>query len=136
MAKRDWRWVRVKALTAPEKAAISAACENLIATVLKPRYLPEIRATKHNYPVDLFGRWRGSKYSFIVRFRSGFAENAGEEFDAAFARLDHIEESAEENRFDVMWHRHTGQWWRVYSSVTLEDGLSLIDAGGALRPPI
>lgn len=136
MAKCEWRWVRVKTLTGPEKAVISTACENLITTVLKPRYLPEIRPTTYNYPVDLFGRWRGCKYSFIVRFRSGFPENAGEEFDAAFARLDHVEESSFETRFDIMWHRHTGQWWRLHSSVPLDGALRLIDSDEVLRPPI
>ena len=126
----------MKTLTAPEKAVITTACENLITTVLKPRYLPEIRPTTYNYPVDLFGRWRGSKYSFIVRFRSGFPENAGEEFDAAFARLDHVEESSVETRFNVMWHRHTGQWWLLHASVPLDEALRLIDSDGVLRPPI
>ena len=136
MAKRQWQWVRVKTLTAGEKADIAAACERLITTVLKPHYLPVIRPTKFNYPVDLFGKWRGSKYSFIVRFRSGFPENAGEEFDSAFARFDHVDAAIDDNRFDVMWHRHTGQWWRLHSSVTLQEALRLVEAGEVLRPPI
>ncbi len=136
MAKRDSRWVKVTTLTALDKAVISTACENLITAVLKPRDLPEIRPTSFNYPVGLFGKWRGGKYSFITRFRSGFPENLGEEFDAAFARLDHVQDATAENRFDVMWHRHTGQWWRLHSSVPLDEALRLIESDGVLRPPI
>lgn len=136
MAKREWRWVRVKALAAEEKQAIGAACGRLIADVLKPHYLPEIRPTAWNYPVDLYGKWRGSRYSFIVRFRSGFPENAGEEFDAAFARLDHDETAVDETRFDVMWHRHTGQWWRLHASVPFADALRQVEENPVLRPPI
>ncbi len=66
--KREWVWA--KTLTPQDKAAIAAACERLIAEVLKPKYLPEIRPTQFNYPVDIFGKWRGSKYGFIVRFRA------------------------------------------------------------------
>ena len=136
MPREEWRWVKVKALTGEEKAAIAAACERLIAGTLKPRFLPEIRPTEFNYTIDILGKWRANKYSFIARYRSGFPENAGEEFESAFARIDHVEESIVENRFDVMWHRHTGQWWRMHSSVTLEEALRLIETEPLLRPPL
>jgi hypothetical protein len=136
MSKREWKWVRSKALTGEEKAAIAAACERLIAATLKPRFLPEIRPTRFNYPIEILGKWRGNKYSFITRYRSGFPGNAGEEFESAFARIDHVEESIVENRFDVMWHRHTGQWWHLHSSVTLEEALRLIETEPLLQPPV
>lgn len=134
VAKRSYQWVRVKALMPEDKKNAAAACERFIAEVLKPRFLPEIRRTAFNYPIDILGKWRGSKYSFITRYRSGFPDNEGEEFDAAFTRLDHVEECVTETRFDVMWHRHTGQWWRVHASVTFEDALKLIEANGMLQP--
>lgn len=134
MAKRERRWARVKALSKEEKAAVAAVCERFIAKVLKPRFLPEISPTKFNYPIDIFGKWRGSKYSFITRYRSGFSENLGAEFDSAFTRLDHVEECLNETRFDVMWHRHTGQWWRLHSAVTLEEALRLIETEPLLQP--
>jgi hypothetical protein len=134
MPKRERRWVRVKALAPAEKTAIAAACERFIAETLKPRFLPKIRPTQFNYPIDIFGKWRSSNYSFITRYRSGFPENAGEEFDSAFTRLDHVEECLAETRFDVMWHRHTGQWWRLHSSVTLDEALRLIETKELLQP--
>jgi hypothetical protein len=134
MPKRETRRVWVKVLAADEKAAIAAACERFVAETLKPRFLPTIRPTQFNYPVDIFGKWRGSKYSFITRYRSGFADNLGEEFDQAFTRLDHVEEHLVDVRFDVMWHRHTGQWWRLHAAVTLEAALQLIKTEGLLQP--
>ena len=134
MPKREARWVRVRVLNAGDKAAIAAACDRFIAEVLKPRFLPEIRPTQFNYPVDIFGKWRGSKYSFITRYRSGFPENPGEEFDAPFTRLDHVEECLTETRFDLMWQRHNGQWWRLHTSVTLEKALQLIETEPLLQP--
>lgn len=136
MPKRAGRWVRVGVLRPAEKAAVAAACERFIAEKLKPRFLPEIRRTQFNYAVDIFGKWRGNKYSFITRYRSGFPDNLGEEFDSAFTRLDHVEECIAETRFDVMWHRHTGQWWRLHSAVTLDEALRLIETEGFLQPPI
>jgi hypothetical protein len=123
-------------LTPTDKAAIAARCERFIAEILKPRFLPEVRPTEFNYPVDITGKWRGSKYSFITRHRSGFPDNLGEEFDAPFTRLDHAYEHAAEVRFDVMWRRHTGQWWRLYSAVSLDEALRSIETDMFLQPPV
>lgn len=133
MAKGVTKRVWVKVLSADEKAAIAARCERLIAETLKPRFIPEIRPTEFNYPVDMSGRWRGSKYSFIVRFRSGWPDNTGEEFDEAYVRLDHVEERLDELRFDVMWHRHTGQWWRRHAAATLDEALMHVEQ---MLPPV
>jgi hypothetical protein len=134
MREREKRWVRVRALTPEEKAAVAIARERFIGATLKPRFLPEVRPTQFNYPIDIFGKWRGSKYSFITRYRSGFADNLGEEFDSPFTRLDHVQESLAEAQFDLMWRRHTGQWWRLHASVTFEEALHLIGTEFLLQP--
>jgi hypothetical protein len=121
-------------LTREEKDAIAAVCERFIADTLKPRFLPVVRPTKFNYPVEIFGRWRGNQYSFITRYRSGFQDNLGEEFDAAFTRLDHVEEHAGGICFNVMWRRHTGQWFRLYAAVPLDEALHLVSSNELLRP--
>lgn len=133
---REKRWVRVKPLDAAEKTAIAARCDRFIAEVLKPRFLPAIRPSAFNYAIDIFGKWRGEQYSFVTRYRSGFAENAGAEFDSAFTRLDHLEEDVAKTRFDLMWHRHTGRWYRLFSSVGLEEALRLIETEELLQPSI
>jgi hypothetical protein len=118
------------AISKTEKAAVTAACERFIADVLKPRFLPEIRPTQFNYPIDIRGRWHGNYYRFIQRYRSGFPDNVGEEFDAPFTRLDW----RMPDRFDVMWHRHTGQWWRLHTMLPLAEALRVIEADGHLHP--
>lgn len=128
MARRRGVWV--KGLTKDDKAAISATCERFIAEVLIPRFLPEIRPTEFNYPIAITGKWRGDKYSFIQRYRSGFTDNAGEEFDSAFARLDHVSG----DRFDLMWLRHTGQWWPFRTGITLVEALRLMETEGLVQP--
>jgi hypothetical protein len=109
MARKQYRtWVRVARPVLPdeaEKRAIIAACEAFIRDVLKPRFLPEIRPTDMNYPVDIRGAGAGGRYRFIQRYRSGFEDNRGEEFDAPFARIDRMGPDT----FDIHWMRHTGQ---------------------------
>jgi len=113
-----------------DKAAIGAACQALIDKVLKPRFLPEIRPTEFNYPIDIRGRWHGSNYRFIQRYRSGFADNAGSEFDAPFTRLEYVAR----DRFHLSFFRHTGQWQPLYWNVSLSEALSLIESDGFLHP--
>jgi hypothetical protein len=134
VARRRGIWVKM--LSTADKAAIAARCERFITEVLKPRFLPEVRPTEFNYPVDILGKWRGSKYSFITRYRSGFPENFGAEFDGPFTRLDHAYEHPRPVVFDVMWRRHTGQWWRLYSAVALDEALRQIETDLNLQPHI
>jgi hypothetical protein len=134
MAKRVTKWMRVKALDKGQKAAIAARCERFIREELEPRFMPRIRPTEFNYPVDIFGKWRRSQYSFIQRYRSGFAENRGEEFNAPFTRLDHRDDCFDEIRFDVMWHRHTGRWFCLHVFLTLEEALEIIRTDELLQP--
>jgi len=115
---------------AADKAAIGAACQEFIDIILKPRFLSEISPTEFNYPVDICGRWHGSYFRFIQRYRSGFARNAGEEFDAPFTRLEYVARG----RFHLSFFRHTGQWHCLYSDIPLSEALSLIESDGLLHP--
>jgi hypothetical protein len=100
-----------------EKSAVASTSQNLIDDFLKPRFLPTIRPTQFNYPIDILTKWHGTEYRFIQRYRFGFQENLGEEFDAPFAQLDWISR----NRFDIQWHRHTGEWFCLHRALTLAE---------------
>ena len=120
----------IAAFSAAEKVSVTAACERLIGEFLKPRFLPGIQPTQFNYPVDIVGKWHGAKYRFIQRCRSGFPENLGEEFDAPFARLDWIGR----DRFDIQWHRHTGEWYRLHRDLNLVDAIETLRSDQILHP--
>ena len=51
-----------------------------------------------------------------------------------FSDSDDVEEHAAETRFNIMWHRHTGQGWRLLASVMLADALRLVKTELLLRP--
>jgi len=128
------RGVRTKSRSAGlsdlEKAAITATCQRFIDEVLKPRFLPAIRPTEFNYPVDILGKWHGDRYRFLQRYRSGFPENPGEEFNSPFTRLDWVSRY----RFDILWHRHTGTWFCLYRGLSLAEALKTIETDGLLHP--
>ena len=52
------------------------------------------------------------------------------EFEAPFARIDFVAR----DRFNVSYHRHTGQWFRLYQDVTLDEALRLIGDGMHFQP--
>ena len=136
MRQRQWIPVRSQvrsrgASSQTEKAAITAACQRLIDEVLKPRFLPVIWPTEFNYPVDIRGKWHGTRYRFIQRYRSGFPENLGDEFDAPFTRLGWISRE----RFDLQWRRHTGEWFCLHRGLSLMEAMNTIIADGLLHPP-
>lgn len=113
-----------------EKASITTACQRLIDEVLRPRFLPEIRTTSFNYPIDIHGKWHGNRYRFLQRYRSGHSHNKGEEFDSPFARLDWVSR----DRFDIQWHRHTGQWYCLYRGLSLAEALDTLVSDSLLHP--
>jgi len=121
---------RTVGVSPEEKTLVGATCQKFIDTVLKPRFLPAIRPTQFNYPVDIRGQWHGDRYRFIQRYRSGFPENLGEEFDSAFTRLDWVGR----DRFDIQWHRHTGAWFCLYRGRSLAEALKIIETDGHLHP--
>jgi hypothetical protein len=48
--------VKSSGFSAAEKSAVTSACHHLIDDFLKPRFLPTIRPTQFNYPVDIHRR--------------------------------------------------------------------------------
>jgi hypothetical protein len=133
VARRAWVYVEARSGNKPseaEKAAISAACETFIADVLRPRFLPEIRPTQFNYPVAIHGKWLGAKYRFLTRYRSDDPRSYKPEFDAPFARMDYVGK----DRFDLFWHRHTGEWLRMVEGVPLSEAFRLIENEELLHP--
>jgi hypothetical protein len=122
--------MRSTGFSTAEKSAVTAACQHLIDDFLKPRFLPTIRPTQFNYPVDILGKWHGTKYRLIQRYRSGFPENLGEEFDAPFARLDWISR----DRFNLHWHRHTGEWFCLYRDLTRAEAIDTLKSDGLFHP--
>ena len=133
MTRGRWVYTGRKAGPKPppvEKSAITAACEKLIAEKLKPRCMPMVRPTEFNYPVDIRGGWYGNKYRFITRYRSGFQENRGAEFDVPFARIAYVSRDC----FDLAYRRHTDEWLCLHRSVSLERSLKLISLGEHFAP--
>jgi hypothetical protein len=113
-----------------ERAAVAAACDRFIAQRLKPRFLPEVRPSEFNYPIAIYGKWHGSKYRFMTRYRSDDPRSYQSEFETPFARLAYIDR----DRFDLSWPRHTGEWICLFDDVSLKEALHLIESDVHFQP--
>ena len=113
-----------------EVSIITGACDALIRDKIKPRCLPQIIETDLNYAIDIHGAWRAGRYRFMVRYRSGWPDTFGEEFDQPYARLDHMGP----DNFDIYWRRHNGQWWPLHRGKTFVEAITILEEDGVLRP--
>jgi hypothetical protein len=83
-----------------------------------------------NYPVAIEGKWLGNKYRVFTRYRSDDPASLQAKFDAAFARLDYVSRDC----FDLMWHRHTGEWLCVSERLSLSEALHRIESEPYFQP--
>ena len=61
---------------------------------------------------------------------SGSLPDLGEELDAPYARLDWINRY----RFNIQWHRHTGQWFCLHRGLALSEAIETLRSDGLPYP--
>ena len=127
MTKAPKRWALLRALTPEQKAKFGADCDAFIAARLKPRVLSCSVPGSAYHLVDITGRLRGHRYSFTRHYRAGDPLAEVEGFEQPYARIDHVPEKVDGLRFDVMWLRHTGKWWRLHAAIPFEKALDMVE---------
>jgi len=93
-------------------------------------FLPEVRPSAFNYPIAIYGKWHGTNYRFITRYRSDDPTSVSPEFEPPFARLGYLGR----DRFELSWHRHTGEWLCLHRRIPLAEALRLIETEGYFQP--
>lgn len=125
------RWVASPppkpAIPASVKADVTRRAQELVDTVLTPRYVREPPTEPQwNYIVGLSTRWYRSSLSFCATSCCPGpcpGPNAlSPSFEQRFARM----EFAGDHRFHLAFMRHTGAWVVLYYDLSLEDCLTAI----------
>ena len=101
--------------------------QKLIDEFLKPRFLPTIRRTQFNYPVDILGKWHGTKYRFIQRYRSGFPG----EFPRRRALRAPTGAAATASTFSGV---APGEWFCLHRSLSLAEAIDTLRSEGLFHP--
>ncbi len=130
MAKKQQKmWVyspgKPKPAGVPETLKIEVArkAQELVETVLKPRYVqPAPEEPQFNYIVDVYTRWYRQFFYFCAKYCVAGPNAIQPYFESIFARLDYVGD----NRFNLSFQRHTGQWVTIYTDLSLDECLAAV----------
>jgi hypothetical protein len=110
-------------LPASIKAEIQQKSDQLVEMTLKPQYLkPPPKNSHFNYIVDIYTKWYRHSIYFCAKYFSPGLNALTPEFETKFARMEYVGE----NRFNLSFMRHTGQWIEVYPNLLLDKCLDAI----------
>ena len=113
-----------------EKAAVKYKADEFVESFLKPRFIkPPPKDYEWNYPVDIFTKWHQRYFYFCSTWRSPGPNAISEYFEIRFARLEY----AGDDKFNLAYMRHTGQWWEIFQELTLDECMEEIRINPLLR---
>ncbi|MDI6740180.1 MAG: hypothetical protein QME74_07430 [Candidatus Edwardsbacteria bacterium] len=113
------------------RSEVQKKADELIAIFLKPQFIqPPPPHPKFNYIVDIFGKWRQHFFQFSSRYACPGPNAISPYFETGFARL----EWYAKDRFNLAYHRHTGQWLTVEHNLTLSECFEIIKNGPLFQP--
>lgn len=105
------------------KEIVSYKANELVETFLKPAHIKAPPKNQDiNYIVDIWTKWHQSYFYFVCTYASPGSDAISPTFELKFARVAYIGEQ----RFNLAYMRHTGQWNEIYFALTVEECLTAI----------
>ena len=109
------------------KAEVECKAQELVETVLKPRYIqPPPENPQFNYVTDIYTKWYRSYFYFIAKYCVAGPYAIAPFFEAKFARLAYMGN----DQFNLAYMRHTEQWAEIFYDLSLDDCLKAIAEDG------
>lgn len=138
MTKRQKTWVysppRPSKPKAPEtaKREVERKAGKLVETVLKPRYIePPPQNEQFNYIVDIYTKWYRNYFYFCAKYACPGPNALAPFFESKLARLEYL---GGQNRFNLAFMRHTGEWIEIYHASSLNECLAAIKKDPFFQP--
>lgn len=131
--RRGWARVPTKPSIVPESVRLdlSARAQALVESELKPRHVKRPSDNSDlNYIVDISTKWRGRFFYFVSKYACPGPNVLSPCFETGFARLEY----QRDGRFSMAFMRHTGQWWPVYTHLTVDEVLNQIREDAFFQP--
>lgn len=113
------------------KLAVENKATELIESILKPEHIehpPEDNT--FNYIVDIYSKWYRNYFYFIAKYNCPSPNAISPSFEDKFARMEYIDNE----HFNLSYMRHTGQWWEIYSDLSIDDCMKAIKDGPHFLP--
>ena len=129
MANRQKRWV-YSPPKAPKpkvpgdvKRGVEKKAADLVEMVLKPKHIkPPPGDARFNYTVDIYTKWYRSYFYFCAKYHCPGPNAISPYFEVKFARLEYLGNE----RFNLSFMRHTGQWVELRTDQTVGQCLAAI----------
>lgn len=125
--RKTWVWVPPKrskpAVPAHLRQVVTLKADEFVQKHLKPAHIktpptnPEI-----NYMIDIWTRWYQSYFYFCATYASPSPHALSPTFELRFARMAYIGNE----RFNLAYMRHTGNWNEIYFDLSIEECLTAI----------
>ena len=129
MAKSRKMWIYSPAKPSkpkvPEaiKRDVETQAHTFVEAVLKPKHLaPEPKDKRFNYIVDVYTKWYRNYFYFCAKYCSPGPQAIPSFFETKFARLEYVGNQ----QFNVSYMRHTGQWWELYTALSVGECFEVI----------
>ncbi len=105
------------------KTKVERRANELVESVIKPTHIkPPPVDKRFNYLVDISTKWYRNYFYFSAKYHCPGPNAIAPFFEDGFARLEYVGDDT----FNVSYMRHTGQWWEIYSELSLEECLRAI----------
>jgi len=105
------------------KVQVQQKADSLIQSVLKPEHVKSPSTdTRFNYIVDIYSKWYRTYFYFCATYRCPSPDRISEFFESRFARLEY----AGNQRFNLSYMRHNGQWVELLADLSLGECLESI----------
>ncbi|PON19112.1 hypothetical protein C2W62_04355 [Candidatus Entotheonella serta] len=106
------------------KAEVERKGHELVEYVLKPKHItPPPDDSDFNYLADMYTKWYRNYFYFYAKYHCPSPHAISPEFETGFARLEYVGDDV----FNLSYMRHTGQWWEIYSGLSLAECLATIE---------
>ena len=129
MAKYTWAPAKKKSVPKiPDsiKSEVKLKADSLIKDVLKTKYIkPPPEDNDFNYLVDIFNKWYRGYFYFCSKYNCPSPNAMAPSFEDKFARLEY----AGQDKFNLAYMRHTGQWFEIGFDLSLDECLNEIENG-------
>jgi len=109
------------------KQSLKEKAEQLIEGTLKPRYI-QPPPTEHdfNYIADIYCKWYRNYFYFCATYNSPSPNAISPSFESKFARMEYVGDE----KYNLSFMRHNGQWVELYYDLPINKSLELIVEDG------
>ena len=127
--KRRKQWIQLPTKPVKEKVSpefmkiVDLKVAEYIDTILNPYYFSRKPFDEARRLVKIYTKWHQQHYvHFLAEFHDTRPNVIQECYSDFFARIAYMGQ----DRFNLAYMRHTGQWWGKYTNLSLEDCLDAL----------